>query len=85
MSEMSERVAKAIAEAIRPEAAIRNAVYLEAAKRAIEAMREPDETMKAAGAEFFEEGNAKQNGFAAAIVYQAMVEATLPDRTEPPA
>lgn len=33
--------------------------------------------MKAAGAEFFEEGDAKQNAFAAAIVYEAMVEAAL--------
>jgi len=40
-------------------------------------MREPDQAMKAAGAEFFEEGDAKQNAFAAAIVYEAMVEAAI--------
>ena len=51
--------------------------WLADAAVALSAMREPDQAMKAAGAEFFEEGDAKQNAFAAAIVYEAMVEAAI--------
>jgi hypothetical protein len=47
------------------------------ARAVLTALHEPDGAMKAAGAEFFEEGDAKQNGFAAAIVYQAMIDAAL--------
>ena len=51
--------------------------WLGDATAALDAIREPDQAMKAAGAEFFEEGDAKQNAFAAAIVYEAMIEAAL--------
>ena len=51
--------------------------WLADATAVLNAMREPDAAMKAAGAEFFEEGDAKQNAFAAAIVYEAMIEAAI--------
>jgi hypothetical protein len=51
--------------------------YLSDARAALNAIREPDDSMRAVGGEFFEEGTDQQNQFAAAIVYGAMIEATL--------
>jgi hypothetical protein len=51
--------------------------FIPAARTILETIREPDEVMKEIGGEFFEEGTDKQNEFAAAIVYGAMISAAL--------
>jgi len=80
MTEMIERVARTLStlagnaphEDWRP--------FETPARAAIAAMAEPTGAMTAAGAEFFEESTDKQNGFAAAIVYGAMIEAALAEK-----
>ncbi|MDO6416409.1 hypothetical protein Q4F19_18635 [Sphingomonas sp. BIUV-7] len=51
--------------------------FVPVARTVLAALREPTAEMAAAGGEYFEEGADKQNRFAAAIVYGAMIEAGL--------
>ena len=88
MAQMLEHLARRLAQASAeregkdPETALGYADaawtgYLNDARAALNAIREPDEAMRTVGGEFFEEGTARQNQLAAAIVYGAMIKAAL--------